>query len=608
MSLRELGRFNIILALSLWMLTSACGQTEVVGGGGATGAGDAAAGGSTGSLPEPPMVFLPDATGTSIDGACTPSTSCSWGGWHYCGDIGNRCGGALHCGDCPTGLNCIGNVCRADAPVDAGPLTSCEIPGGSYCGLIGDGAGGTLQCGDCSSGWTCSDNLCTAEPPVCTPLVCGTGEHKLCGEMGDGCGHLLACGGCAADQACRGNQCVPATGCEPLTCQPSGGQYCGGSIGDGCGGELVCDLPCAPGWECNGHVCIGGPACARLTSCATGTPFDYCGDVGDKCGGTLRCPLDCGDKQVCDTAKGVCKGDSSCPRASCDNGTPFPYCGTVGDGCGGSLDCPLDCGPGKVCDTATGGCKGDDSCERVTCQAANGGTYCGGPIGDNCGGSITCDPTCPDGFACQDNVCICVSPSCGACSGLACQVATCDASQTTLSGRVFTPAGETGDPVYNALVFIPNGPLLPLPPDGPSCDRCTPLTSDQAVAGTLSGPDGSFILSGVPTGKDIPLVVQLGKWRRQITVDIDMSCTDNPLADGLVRLPRNQSEGNIPLTAVTTGSADALECVLRKMGVDASEFTVPTGNGRIRIYKETGASLATGETPEASTLWSGTGD
>src|ERR1035437_2175643 len=105
------------------------------------------------------------------------------------------------------------------------------------------------------------------------------------------------------------------------------------------------------------------------------------------------------------------------------------------------LTCPVDCGPAKVCDTTTGRCKGDSSCIPITCQVSNGGAYCGGPIGDECGGTITCNPTCPAGFACTNNVCICENTSCGACSGLACQVATCDASRTTLSGRVFTPTG-----------------------------------------------------------------------------------------------------------------------------------------------------------------------
>jgi len=150
---------------------------------------------------------------------------------------------------------------------------------------------------------------------------------------------------------------------------------------------------------------------------------------------------------------------------------------------------------------------------------------------------------------------------------------------TTISGKVFTPLGATGDPVYNALVYVPNG----APPgitDGPSCDQCLSLTSDQAVAGAISGPDGRFVIPNAPIGTGIPLVIQLGKWRHQVTIDVPNQCGDNPIADGLVRLPRNQGEGNIPLTAVTTGASDALEMRAAEDGRRCSR--VPAAN---RCYR-----------------------
>jgi hypothetical protein len=53
-------------------------------------------------------------------------------------------------------------------------------------------------------------------------------------------------------------------------------------------------------------------------------------------------------------------------------------------------------------------------------------------------------------------------------------------------------------------------------------------------------------------------------------------------------MPKNKSEGDIPRYAVVTGSADGMECVFWKMGVDAAEFTNPSGTGRINLYKGSG--------------------
>ena len=52
-------------------------------------------------------------------------------------------------------------------------------------------------------------------------------------------------------------------------------------------------------------------------------------------------------------------------------------------------------------------------------------------------------------------------------------------------------------------------------------------------------------------------------------------------------MPRNsEAKGDIPLTAISTGDVDAIECVLLKMGVDPTEFTIRRRGG-------TGASSST---------------
>jgi hypothetical protein len=129
-------------------------------------------------------------------------------------------------------------------------------------------------------------------------------------------------------------------------------------------------------------------------------------------------------------------------------------------------------------------------------------------------------------------------------------------------------------PLYNVAVYVPNAPLDPLP-TGMTCDRCGTLTSGRPVASALSDHRGHFRIDNVPVGKDVPLVIQVGKWRRQVTVPEVRPCVDNPLTDPqMTRLPRNRREGDLPRVAVTTGFCDPLSCTIAKLGVDPAEFGV----------------------------------
>jgi hypothetical protein len=191
------------------------------------------------------------------------------------------------------------------------------------------------------------------------------------------------------------------------------------------------------------------------------------------------------------------------------------------------------------------------------------------------------------------------------CKGLQCQIPVCKkGTKTTLTGKVIAPTRpEFGspDPIYNAVVYVPNAELSPFPA-GASCDKCGALASGSPMAATLTGADGSFVLEGVPAGESIPLVVQVGRWRRRVVVPSVASCTDTKIPVELTRLPRNKSEGDIPLMAIATSQFDPTECILRKIGIDDAEFTVPTGTGRVHLYQGMGATLPD-KPPSASTLW-----
>jgi hypothetical protein len=164
-------------------------------------------------------------------------------------------------------------------------------------------------------------------------------------------------------------------------------------------------------------------------------------------------------------------------------------------------------------------------------------------------------------------------------------VPVCETGTTTLSGTVFDPAGK--NPLYDVVVYVPGSQPSPLP-SGVTCSSCSDLYTGNPIATALTDAFGNFILAGVPAG-NIPLVVQVGKWRRQFEVAGVKACQQNTVPSPALALPSNRDQGDIPSIAVSTGGADTLECLFRRMGVDASEYTGdPNGAGRIHIFQGSG--------------------
>src|SRR6185503_2663436 len=160
----------------------------------------------------------------------------------------------------------------------------------------------------------------------------------------------------------------------------------------------------------------------------------------------------------------------------------------------------------------------------------------------------------------------------GPCTGLWCNIASCDGgAKTTIAGSVYDPAGK--NPLYNAFVYIPVDPTAALPTftSGASCDTCAGTGTISAISMAQTGPDGKFTLStNVPSGTNIPLVVQMGKWRRKVLLPTVTSCTNNVISPANSRLPKNRTDGaggfaDIPKMALASGSADPFECLLLKV-------------------------------------------
>ena len=255
-------------------------------------------------------------------------------------------------------------------------------------------------------------------------------------------------------------------------------------------------------------------------------------------------------------------------------------------------------GSGGTAGTAgVGGSAGaGGGCAPKTCTDL--GATCG-TLPDGCGKQLDCG-TCGAPKQCgalQPNACD--FPS--SCTNLCKEQLTCPNSGTTsISGKVYAPNGV--DPLPGVTVYVPNAAVPAFTP-GVTCDKCAPPGGSPLVT-AVSGIDGTFKLTNMPAGANIPLVIQTGRWRRQLTIPQVTACMDTALVAGQTRLPRTHAEGDIPQMAFATGGADALECGLRRVGVADSEFTQPTGGGRVHLYTGSGGpgAGAGAGTPSQTTL------
>ena len=288
-------------------------------------------------------------------------------------------------------------------------------------------------------------------------------------------------------------------------------------------------------------ICLGGPSCVKLT-CSAGTRDSTAARSATAAAArSIAAPAPAGRPATAASASSPAACRPPATRAAARSTAAPSATAAAGRSTAAPARGANTCGGGGiagVCGAANA------SCTPVSCTPS-GGQYCG-VIGNGCGGTEDCG-ACANGMACATTGTLAhVCPSTQTtCTNLQCNLDQCSGTaETSISGTVYDPAGL--NPLYNVLLYVPNTAVDPIP-QGVSCNTCNSPISGTPVAAGLSDATGHFVIHNAPHGTNVPLVIQIGKWRRQVTLPKVTACQDNPFNDPTTfRLPKSRAKGTCP--------------------------------------------------------------
>jgi hypothetical protein len=545
------------------------------------------------------------------------------------------------------------------------PGCGCSTAGQKApCGTVKQQSDGFVQC---SMGTTTCDGSKwgTCEGTLIVDKTSFTGSGvRLVSLTGSPCGSLDPCDPYCEVAAGDGGETIPSTCASPTSCDEATGAFAS-LLGNLAGGNQKDPLPCTSGAAdncqydsaCLAAVCVPytpgdyntAAGCAALPDftlgigCCDATVPGGCGAINadpnsmtmEVCNrggvvantGTLVIGINNGSVGGAGPA-GCADGASG---ATWPTGPAIPAGGSTAGWCDINLaTTPIGIGScisfniAATCTAMGGGpldnLSGDHwAVANVPATILTNGQAAPIPECDTCNNFTALKDTSATGplapvFQCTSTTCGCIAS--GGSSGCT----------TTLHGTAYDPGVNV--PLPNISVYQPTGALIALPDGVPNCDTCASVLSPYSSL-TDSSVTGAFALSVTPTAGSANVVFQTGRWRREITVTGITSCVDNYIGTSTVasttatsgscpcvgncsaaqsaacqtRLPQKHTEGNIPLTAISTGSLEPFECDFAKFMGGTSEMGPPSAGLRIQMFQDTGTTTSPASPDSKTNLW-----